>query len=143
MLPVPGGRIAIVATPDLLSHVDKNPKAIAFAPIAALVIDKLSGLSRSGSKVVLDKLMGEDKMDGYMNAVMKDIHVTLAPGPHLEAITTQVAHDLNGSIRKLHGKTTRINLLQWFRHEFGLSSTNGIYGPENPFKDPKVEAGFW
>ncbi|USP74927.1 uncharacterized protein yc1106_02201 [Curvularia clavata] len=143
LLPMPGGRIAIVTTPALLSHVDKNPKAIAFAPIAALVIDKLSGLSKSGSKVVLDKLMGEDKMEGYMNAVMKDIHATLTPGPHLETITTQVAYDINGSIRKLHGKTSRVNLLHWFRHEFGLSSTNGIYGPENPFKDPKVEAGFW
>lgn len=88
LLPVPGGRIAIVTTPDLLSYIDKNPKAIAFALIAALVIDKLLGLSRSGSKVVLDKLIGEDKMQGYMNAVMKDIYVTLAPGPHLDFITT-------------------------------------------------------
>lgn len=87
--------------------------------------------------------MGPDKMDGYMNAVMVDIHAALAPGPKLEAVTTQVAHDLNGSMAKLHGKTTRMNLLYWFRHEFGMSSTNGIYGPENPFKDPKVEARFW
>lgn len=93
--------------------------------------------------MVLDKLLGEDKMDGYMNAVMKDIHATLAPGPNLETVTMQVAYDLNDSIRKLHGKTNRVNLLHWFRHEFGMSSTNGIYGPENPFKDPKFEAGFW
>ncbi|KAE8378305.1 cytochrome P450 [Aspergillus bertholletiae] len=142
-IPVPGGRIAIVNTPEVLSHVDKNPDAIAFAPIAALVINKLSGLSKQGSKTVLDKTMGPNKLEGYMNAVMVDIHSTLAPGPRLEPITTQVAYDLNGSIKKLHGKTTRMNLLYWFRHEFGMSSTNGIYGPENPFKDPKVEAGFW
>ncbi|KAI2616503.1 cytochrome P450 [Hypoxylon sp. NC1633] len=78
-----------------------------------------------------------------MNAVMKDIHKTLAPGPDLKHITDRVAYDLNDSMRKLHGKTTRVNLLHWFRHEFGMSSTNGIYGPDNPFKDPKVEAGFW
>ncbi|KFY03257.1 hypothetical protein O988_01600 [Pseudogymnoascus sp. VKM F-3808] len=143
LLPVPFGRIAIVNTPELLSHVDKQPKAIAFAPIAALVIDKLSGLSKAGSKTVLDRTMGPDKMDGYMNAVMVDIHITLAPGPKLRAITTQVAYDLNESMAKLHGKTTRMNLLYWFRHVFGMSSTNGIYGPENPFKDAKVEAGFW
>lgn len=92
---------------------------------------------------MLDKTMGPDKLQGYMNAVMVDIHATLAPGPKLDAVTTRVASDLNESIKKLHGKTTRMNLLYWFRHEFGMSSTNGIYGPENPFKDPKVEAGFW
>ncbi|KAK0618496.1 cytochrome P450, partial [Bombardia bombarda] len=82
-------------------------------------------------------------MDGYMNAVMKDIHTTLSQGPDLKVITDRVAYDLNDSIRKLHGTTTRVNLLHWFRHEFGMSSTNGIYGPANPFKDPKVEMGFW
>ncbi|CAG8952976.1 hypothetical protein HYFRA_00003166 [Hymenoscyphus fraxineus] len=143
LLPVPGGRIAIVNTPELLSHVDKQPKNIAFAPIAALVIDKLSGLSKTGSKVVLDRTMGPDRMEGYMNAVMVDIHNTLAPGPKLDGVTTEVAYYLNDSMGKLHGKTTRMNLLHWFRHEFGMSSTHGIYGPENPFKDPKVEAGFW
>ncbi|KAJ8114557.1 hypothetical protein ONZ43_g4875 [Nemania bipapillata] len=142
-IPVPGGKIAIVNTPEVLSAVDKNPKSVAFAPIAARIIDKLSGLSSAGSKVVLDKLQGEERMEGYMNAVMREIHVTLSPGPDLKFITDQVAYDLNDSIRKLHGKTTRVNLLHWFRHEFGISSTNGIYGPENPFKDPKVEAGFW
>lgn len=122
---------------------DKQPKAIAFAPIAALIIDKLSGLSKAGSKILLDKTMGPDKMDGYMNAVVVDIHSTLAPGPYLEVVTTQVPYDLNDSMAKLHKKTTRLNLLYWFRHEFGMSSTNGIYGPENPFKNAKVEAGFW
>jgi hypothetical protein len=140
---MPGGKIAVVSTPELLSYVDKSPSAIAFAPIAALVIDKLSGLSKKGSQTVLDKTMGPDKLEGYMNAVMLDIHATLAPGPKLESVTTRVAYDLNDSIKKLHGKSTRMNLLHWFRHEFGMSSTNGIYGPENPFKDPEVEAGFW
>ncbi len=58
-------------------------------------------------------------------------------------MTSIVAYDLNDSIQELHGKTTRINVLHWFRHAFGISSTDGIYGPGNPFKDPKVEAGFW
>jgi len=142
-LPLPFGRLAIANTPEVLSAVDKNPKAIAFAPIAAMVIDKLSGLSKNGSGVVLDKLMGEEKMQGYMNAVMVDIHTTLSPGPKLQQITEAAAFSLNDSFAKLNGKTTRMNLLYWLRHEFGISSTVGIYGPENPFKDPKVEAGFW
>lgn len=76
-----------------------------------------------------------------MHAVSKGVHASL--GPDLKAVTDRVAYDLNDSVKKLHGTTTRINVLAWFRHELGMSSTNGIYGPKNPFKDRKVEAGFW
>ncbi|KID89333.1 cytochrome P450, partial [Metarhizium majus ARSEF 297] len=142
-IPVQAGKIIIANTPEVLSSIDKNPKAGAFIPIAARVIDRLSGLSALGSKILLDKTVGEDTWDRYMHAVSKGVHATLSLGPDLKAVTDRVAYDLNDSIKKLHGTTTRINVLAWFRQEFGMSSTNGIYGPKNPFKDPKVEAGFW
>ncbi|KID84407.1 cytochrome P450 [Metarhizium guizhouense ARSEF 977] len=142
-IPVPAGKIIIANTPEVLSSIDKNPKAVAFITIAARVIDRLSGLSALGSKILLDKTVGEDRWDGYMHAVSKGVHATLSLGPDLKAVTDRVAYDLNDSVKKLHGTTTRINILAWFRHEFGMSSTNGIYGPKDPFKDPKVEAGFW
>lgn len=138
-----GGRLAIANTPEVLSAIDKNPTAVAFIPLAALVIKKLSGLSASGAQILCDKTTGPDKHEGYMHVLSKGVHSTLAPGPSLDAVTTTVSYSLNESFRKLRGKTTRINLLHWFRHEFGLSSTDGIYGPANPFHDPKVEAGFW
>lgn len=138
-----GGRIAIAHTPDVLSAIDRNPTAVAFIPLAALVIKKLSGLSAKGNKILCGKTAGPDRHEGYMHILSKGVHSTLAPGPSLDAVTSIVAYDLNDSIRELHGKTTRINVLHWFRHVFGISSTDGIYGPGNPFKDPKVEAGFW
>ncbi|KAM4067571.1 cytochrome p450 [Hirsutella rhossiliensis] len=142
-IPVPSGKIAIAGTPEVLSSIDKSPRAVAFVPIAARVIERLSGLSPQGSKILLDKTVGEDRWEGYMYEVSKGVHATLSLGPDLKAITDRVAYDLNDSMRKFHGKKTRVNVLTWFRHEFGMSSTNGIYGPKNPFKDPKVEAGFW
>ncbi|KAK1959904.1 cytochrome P450 [Colletotrichum sublineola] len=132
LLPViGGGRIAIANTPEVLSAIDKNPTAVAFIPLAALVIKKLSGLSSAGKKILCGKTAGPDRHEGYMHILSKGVHSTLAPGRSLDAI------------HELHGKTTRINVLHWFRHAFGISSTDGTYGPGNPFKDPKVEAGFW
>ncbi|WQF86395.1 Putative cytochrome P450 [Colletotrichum destructivum] len=138
-----GGRIAIANTPEVLSAIDKNPTAVAFIPLAALVIKKLSGLSAEGNRILCGKTAGPDKHEGYMHILSKGVHSTLAPGRSLDAVTSIVAYDLNDSIQELHGKTTRMNVLHWFRHAFGISSTDGIYGPGNPFKDPKVEAGFW
>ncbi len=138
-----GGRIAIANTPEVLSAIDKNPTAVAFIPLAALVIKKLSGLSAEGNKILCGKTAGPDRHEGYMHILSKGVHSTLAPGASLDAVTSIVAYDLNDSIQELHGKTTRMNVLHWFRHAFGISSTDGIYGPGNPFKDPKVEAGFW
>ncbi|EKG16279.1 Cytochrome P450 [Macrophomina phaseolina MS6] len=91
----------------------------------------------------MENLTGDNWLDGYMNAVLKEIHATLAPGPNLDKINRSVAKDLTAAINALAGKTTRVELLEWFRHQFSLSSTNAMYGPHNPFKDRKVEDGFW
>jgi hypothetical protein len=37
----------------------------------------------------------------------------------------------------------RIKLMQWLRHEITMATSNSVYGPMNPFKDPMIEAGFW
>lgn len=63
-IPVPAGKIIIANTPEVLRSGDKHPKAVAFIPIAARVIDRLSGLSALGSKILLDKTVGEDRWDG-------------------------------------------------------------------------------
>lgn len=133
----------MVNTPDLLSTVDWNPKAIAFGPIAARVIQRLSGSKGRAAVALLEDVTGPNAANGYINAVLKQIHQTLAPGPLFEKVTSSVVQDLNSSICELQGKGTIIPLLEWFRHHFSMSSTNAIYGPKNPFKDPKVENGFW
>lgn len=46
-----------------------------------------------------------------MHAVSKGVHATLSLGPDLKASTDRVAYDLNDSIKKLHGTTTRISVL--------------------------------
>ena len=36
-----------------------------------------------------------------------------------------------------------LDLYSWVHHTITLASTDAVYGPANPFQDPKVEKGFW
>ncbi|KAK3937793.1 7-alpha-hydroxycholest-4-en-3-one 12-alpha-hydroxylase [Diplogelasinospora grovesii] len=36
-----------------------------------------------------------------------------------------------------------LDLTAWVQHVISQSATRGLYGPENPYKDPEHEKGFW
>ncbi|KAF4636512.1 hypothetical protein G7Y89_g1584 [Cudoniella acicularis] len=38
---------------------------------------------------------------------------------------------------------TEVDLWAWTQHELTVITTESVYGPGNPYKDPKVEVGFW
>lgn len=39
--------------------------------------------------------------------------------------------------------TAQIDLWQWVRHEIMMITTESVYGPLNPYRDPEVEHAFW
>ena len=92
-----------------------------------MVIDRLSGLSKTGFTALLAKTTGNDKLIGYMYTVSKGFHSALMSGAGLKGITDRVAYDLNGSIRKLHGKESRIQYVLNKRH---LRPAKPIQGPQ-------------
>lgn len=40
-------------------------------------------------------------------------------------------------------KEISVDLWNWVKHEITQSVSASIYGPGNPYEDPKVESGFW
>ena len=73
------------------------------------------------------------------------VRTTLAPGPGLEGMDRVMLRSVEASFDKLcaHGQPKKIQLQQWLGHEMTMATTEAVYGPENPYKDPKVEAAFW
>ena len=127
----------------MITAIEKNPKAVAFSPLAANVISRLSDASAKAKEVMFENMIGEDGEHGYFIEITKEVHGTLRPGASLANMVASVARTTTSSIAEFHGKTTRIDLLEWVRHAFSMGSTNAVYGPMNPFKDPAVESGFW
>ncbi|RAL61937.1 hypothetical protein DID88_002426 [Monilinia fructigena] len=43
----------------------------------------------------------------------------------------------------INGLKANSNLWAWVQHEITVATTESVYGPMNPYRDAKVEAGFW
>ena len=76
----------------------------------------------------------------------KSMGPSLAPGAGLDGMNRVMIQNVAASLQKLDresGQGTRIGLVEWIRHEITIATSNAVYGPMNPFNDPKAEEAFW
>jgi hypothetical protein len=52
-----------------------------------------------------------------------------------------MAEKVAASISRM--KEQKVKLFEFVSHEITFATTDSVYGPQNPFKDPKVEQSFW
>lgn len=150
-LAMPGGsKIYVITSIDLIGAVQRVPKILAFAPIEAKFAMTICASSKEANRILNMNINGDEGDWGFSMDYHRSLHPSLAPGPGLDAmnrvmiknITISLDHlypsinDVNGPVGK------RIGLMKWLRHETTLATTNSVYGPLNPFKDPKVEEAF-
>ncbi|RWA14547.1 hypothetical protein EKO27_g619 [Xylaria grammica] len=77
---------------------------------------------------------------GYLMSFPKYVHAALSTGPGLGVMNRRsiqvIAKSLNALARQ--GGAT-VDMFTWIRHELLLASTEAVYGPRNPFRDPAME----
>lgn len=88
-------------------------------------------------------IIGSDKMledNSYLSTFVPSTHPALSPGPGLDAIIGASTRHISDSLAKLsrNGPTT-VELFSWVRRELFMATTESIYGPKNPFRDPALE----
>jgi len=65
-------------------------------------------------------------------------------GPGLDIANRNMVNNLVKSVDELasmHNKT--FDLYAWAKHAITIASTDAVWGPQNPIKDPANEAAFW
>ena len=89
-----------------------------------------------------EKTQGQGLLLDGLNAT----HRAMAPGQGFEdlllAASKTITADLNALSERVAGRMD-IDLWEWVRHEVTHATTEGVYGPMNPYRDPAVESGFW
>jgi hypothetical protein len=53
-----------------------------------------------------------------------------------------MAQEVAASIDRVKGEKA-VQLFEYIRHEITMASTESVYGPQNPFRDPVIEDSFW
>lgn len=95
------------------------------------------GVSKSTHDIISHNLVRDE---GYLMTFPKFIHSAVSAGPGLDAMNRRSVEVLAESLDRLSGKgPTTTKMFEWTRHELLIATTEGVYGPNNPFRDPAME----
>ncbi|PGH29750.1 hypothetical protein GX50_07504 [[Emmonsia] crescens] len=141
-LRMPGQRIYVVNSPSLIPPLQQLIKTVAFVPIEAQAVKGVMGVGPAGNAII-----GSDKMfekDSYLSTFVPSIHPALSPGTALNAISCATARILSESLENIseNGPAT-VELFSWAREETFKATTESIYGPKNPFRDPALKKAWF
>lgn len=151
-LAMPGGsKIYVITSIDLIGAVQRVPKILAFSPVEAKFAMTICASSKEANRILNMNINGDEGDWGYSMDYHKSLHPSMAPGPGLDAMNRVMIKNITISLDRLYPSGKDINrpmrkqigLMKWLRHETTLATTNSVYGPLNPFKDPNVEEAFW
>ena len=145
-LAMPGSKIYVVTSLDLVTSIQRQYRALAFPPLEAKFAMAACASSDRANEIVKINVNGEEGDWGYSMDFHKSMGSSLAPGAGLDGMNRVMIQDVAASLQKLDrgsGQGTRIGLVEWIRHEITIATTNAVYGPMNPFNDPKAEEAFW
>ncbi|KAF4636504.1 hypothetical protein G7Y89_g1572 [Cudoniella acicularis] len=134
-LRLPFSRIYVVNATELIPALQKQWRTVSFAAIAADA-GSLVGMSRQGVKILHQDLKSED---GFSVSWPKYITPVMGPGKDLDAINRKSIEIFAADMEELRSQGTSIvGLWQWSRRTMVTSTTEAIWGPQNPYRDVVV-----
>ncbi|KAH8651557.1 cytochrome P450 [Tricladium varicosporioides] len=143
---MPGQKMYIVTTPDLIQDIQKRPKTLAFPPIEAKFATTVCGASAEAHNILLKNVNGDEGDWGLSMDSYSAMRAALLPGPGLDEMNRLMIQNVAASLDSLiptGKKSTTMKLSAWLRRTVTAATTNSVYGPQNPFKDPEIEDCFW
>jgi hypothetical protein len=133
-----------VSSPELVQKVDHNSRAISFDPFVVLFLHRIIAPSDEAMHIVSQNLEGKGPA-GFRQETMKTIHHNVAVGENVEHLTRGMLRSLIPQLQRTNGTQAfdRVDLFKWVKRVVSRASTDGIYGPYNPFHDDEIAESFW
>ena len=135
-LRLPGQRIYVVNSVALIPPLQRQIKTIAFAPIEAQAAATVMGVGPAGNAIIGAENMREH--GSYLATFVPSTLPALGRGPGLDAINRAAIEYISDSLAKIKNSQT-VELFSWVRGQMFAATTEAIYGPKNPFRDPTLE----
>ncbi|KAJ8063817.1 hypothetical protein OCU04_007676 [Sclerotinia nivalis] len=142
-----GGKIHIVGSTELMHSLQRQGKTASFWYLEARFIAELGGLGRDASrKLVADLEPASEKPSLLING-LKATQKAMSPVGEVDDMIRIGAKVIQARLDNLADEAGNNNsntdLWAWVQHEISIATTESVYGPANPYRDPKVETGFW
>jgi hypothetical protein len=141
-LHLPGSRLYVINSMSLIPTAQKQFKTLAFPPLEAMAAKNICGSSKVANDILDTNINGDDGPRSYSASHYPAVRVPLSPGKGLDAMNRVMAEKVATSIDGMRTNQS-VKLFEFISHEITIATTDSVYGPQNPFKDPKVEESFW
>lgn len=119
----------------------RQVRTLSLAPILIRFFSHFMGITGKGLSI-----MSENPLEshGFIRNMTAGASIGVSPGPSLDELDTKAASHLNTSMNTLcaKGASTTVDLFEWASQVIMLATTDAIYGPGNPFKDPAVQEAY-
>ena len=139
-LRLPGLRVYVVNSTNLIPVVQRQWRTLLFPPVTVRAAETAMGVSKAGLDIMRDDMVTES---GFMHGFIKAVHPALSSGTaSLDELTGNALQVLSESLDSIvqQGPPRRVNMFEWIRHELLMATTDGVYGPHNPLREPANEA---
>jgi len=144
---MPGAKIYIINSLELIAAVQRHSKTLAFPPIEAKMGRRMNAWSDEADKIIMTNVNGDEGDWGMSVESYQAMRSALTPGADLDAMNRVMIQNIAASLEHIRPEKgclgTSISLMRWLRHELTIATTNAVYGPLNPYVDRNVEDGFW
>ena len=140
-----GSQLYVVNSPDLVLSLQKQPKVVSFWYIEARFTAKLAGMSDQASEKLLENIHAKGNDRNLLIEGLKAVHQAMLPGEGLERMIRITGQSTTAAMEKfvMDEKARRIDLWDWVKHEITMMTTESVYGPANPYRNPEIERSFW
>lgn len=138
----PGFRLYVVNSPSLVGAIHKpGSQTVAWGPILGDIAANMMGLSQPTVEM-LRKDLGPD--GSFMKGFHKAMHVALDPKTEgLDKLGERAIYAYSASLDNDHiTKPVKAKLFDFLKRHGTLAVSEAVFGPHNPYRDPKME-GFY
>ncbi|KAI0402398.1 hypothetical protein F4802DRAFT_375393 [Xylaria palmicola] len=139
-LRLPGTRVYVINKTELIPALQRQWRAVSFTPIIAGSGPAVMGMSDEASEILLRDMQSDDN---YVVGSAPTISQAMGPGPSLDSMNKGAVGVMAAVMQERREKGTHvINFWDWTRHEILMATTEAIYGPQNPYRDPEIESAW-
>ncbi|KAM0809414.1 putative Cytochrome P450 [Seiridium cardinale] len=132
-LRIPGTRIYVINSLDLIPVVQRQWRTLIFAPIQVKAAKAAMGVSKDSIGILELDMVTES---GFVNGMVKATHPTMSGGPALDALNSKAFEVFDAALGGFDGRTT-ISMFEWINKQIMHATTDAVYGPANPMRDAR------
>jgi hypothetical protein len=129
----------------LLASVQRKLQVLSFEALKVRAAINIAGPSQKANDIVNSGRFGGKDSGGYAASFHKRTHAELSPpGDALHVMKRSVLSNVTSSLANTNAHpSSDTSLFEWIKHEVGMITTDAVYSPNNPFRQPEKERSFW